>query len=313
MNKKIKVRKLVNDIKLKVMAGENGLDNVITIHELTRPGVELVGFFDFFEPLRVVLCGSKEITFFNSRLSDEEKEQRLDALFKKNPPAFVFSKHVVVPDIFIEKGNQYNIPILKSDELRTTALSSKIYGYLQERLAERQSVHGVLIDIYGMGTLIIGKSGIGKSEVALELIKRGHQLISDDRVDIFEKEVGTIIGQAPEVLQKYMEIRGIGVVDIVEMFGASAFSESNQIDLVVELKRWDEESNYDRLGSASLSCKFFDTDVPKVVIPVSPGRSMATLVESAAMNEKLKLMGFNAFENFRKSVNDLIKKNEEEL
>lgn len=313
MYNKIKVNKIVEDIKLKIMAGEGGLGNEVMIHELTRPGVELVGFFDFFEPLRIVLCGSKEITFFNSRLSEAEKEQRLDALFKKNPPAFVFSKHVIVPEMFIKKGNEYNIPILKSDDLRTTALSSKLYGYLQERLAERQSTHGVLINLYGMGTLVIGKSGIGKSEVALELIKRGHQLISDDRVDIFEKEVGCIIGQAPEILQKYMEIRGIGVVDIVEMFGSAAFCESSQIDLVVELKRWDEENNYDRLGTAKLTQKFFDTEVPKVVIPVSPGRSLATLVESAALNEKLKLMGFNAFENFKNSMHELIKKNQEEM
>lgn len=309
---KLKIKKICEDNKLVVLAGNDGLDRLVVIHELSRPGVELVGFFDFFEPLRIVLCGSKEITFFNTRLNNEEQIECVDRLFKKNPPAFVFSKHVDVPQIFIDKGNEYNIPVLKSENLRTTALSSKLYRYLQERLAERTSIHGVLMNLNGMGTLITGKSGIGKSEVALELLHRGHQLISDDRVEIFEREVGVIEGSAPKILEKYMEIRGIGVVDVVEMFGASAYRENTQIDLVVELEKWEDGKGYDRLGLTNQTIKYFNTEIPKVVIPVSPGRNIATLVESAAMNEKLKGMGICAAKEFTESVSKLISQGEDD-
>ncbi|MDD4204314.1 MAG: HPr(Ser) kinase/phosphatase, partial [Acholeplasmataceae bacterium] len=261
-------------------------------------------------PERVILIGSKEASFLNL-LDASLQEKRLTEIFKLNPPALIFSTNVEIKDIFIKLGNKYHVPILKS-KLRTTALNSKLYSYLQENLAKRQTVHGVLMDINGMGTLIIGKSGIGKSETALELIKRGHMLISDDRVDIFQKDVGTLIGEAPKILERYLEVRGIGIIDVVSMFGIGSYRESKKVRLVVELEKWEEKKNYDRLGLNTKTTKYFDTEIPIVTIPVLPGRNVALLVESAAMNEKLKYLGYHAAFNLTREVMRNIKDNEQE-
>lgn len=305
MGVKIKIKRIMDDNDLVCLAGEKGLERECELSQITRPGVELAGFFDFYEPLRIILMGSKETTFFK-QLPKDSQEERIEKLFSYNPPAFVFSSLVDVPECFINLGNKYNISILKHNELRTTPLSSKLYGYLQEKLAPRLSIHGVLLDINGMGTLITGKSGIGKSEIALELVKRGHQLISDDRVEIFQKDVGILIGTAPKILERYMEIRGIGVVDVVHMFGAGAYRDTKKIRLVVELEQWEEGKFYDRIGLENMKVKFFDTEVSKIILPVSPGRNVATLVEAAAMNEKLKFMGVNSAVEFSDAVKKMI-------
>lgn len=286
-----------------IVAGEKGLTNCIEDDMINRPGMELAGFWDFFEQTRLILLGSKECSFLNT-LDKKTALERFEMLFKKNPPAFLFSRNVDVPNFVIELGDKYNIPVFRS-ELTTTALSSKVYSYLQEILTIKKSVHGVLVDINGMGTLIIGKSGIGKSETALELIKRGHQLVADDRIEMFEKEVGVLIGSSPKVQQGFMEIRGIGIVNYIQMFGAQSFRDKKRIRLVVELEKWDGNKVYDRLGIDTLKSKFFNTEVTKVVIPVLPGRNVALLVESAAANEKLKYMGYNGADEFINKINSL--------
>ncbi|MFI3329334.1 MAG: HPr(Ser) kinase/phosphatase [bacterium] len=288
-----------------ILAGEKGLDNVIEEDMLCRPGMEFAGFYDYYEHKRIILVGSKESSYLNS-LDKNVARERVEYLFKQSPPAFLFSKNVEVSDYIIKLGNKYNIPVFKSD-LRTTPLSSKLYSYLQELLATRISVHGVLVDINGMGTLITGKSGIGKSETALELIKRGHQLVSDDRIELFEKEVGVVIGSAPKVQEGFMEIRGIGIVNYIQMFGVQGFRDSKKIRLVVELEKWDETKVYDRLGIDTATQKFFETEIPKVVIPVLPGRNVALLVESAAANMKLKYMGYDGANEFIERINHLTK------
>ncbi|MCR5786345.1 MAG: HPr(Ser) kinase/phosphatase [Acholeplasmatales bacterium] len=304
------VNKLVKDLNLTVLAGENGLNRKITDDNVTRPGLELAGFFDFFEPKRILLMGSKEASFL-SHVELEISRDRIRRIFKTNPPCLICSLNVQVPGYLIELGNELGTPILKSN-LRTTAISSKLYNYLQLKLAPIQTVHGVLMDINGMGTLIMGKSGIGKSETAMELIKRGHQLISDDRVDVIEKEPGYLIGRAPKVLEHYIELRGIGIVDVVNLYGAGAFRESKKIRLVVEFETWEEGKYYDRLGIESQTMRFFNTDVHKVVIPVLPGRNLALLVESAALNEKMKYFGINSALNFTQAINKMAEAGERE-
>lgn len=305
----IKVIHLVKDNQLSILAGKQGLENYIYEDMISRPGIELAGFMDFFDAKRVILIGSKENSFSNL-FSLALQEERIRDIFSHRPPAVIFSVNVEVSPLYIRLGDEYGIPILKSN-LRTTALNSKLYSYLQEKLTERQTVHGVLMDIGGLGTLIIGKSGIGKSETALELIKRGHILISDDRVDVYQKDVGILIGQAPKILERYLEIRGIGIVDVVSMFGVGAYRETKKIRLVVELEKWEENKYYDRLGLDLETTKFFDTEIPKVTIPVLPGRNVATLVESAAMNEKLKYMGYHAAFNLTREITRHMKKQEE--
>jgi HPr kinase/phosphorylase len=297
---KLKVKHLMKDLGLSIIAGKIGLENEIKAEMLSRPGVELAGFLDFFDKERLILIGSKEDHFMNLLPVDVQRT-RIENIMMQKPPAIIFSVNVEIEDLFIELGDKYGVAIVKSDT-RTTALSSVLYAYLHSKLAPRTSVHGVLVDIDGMGTLIIGKSGIGKSETALELIKRGHILVSDDRVDIFEAAHGVLVGSAPKILEKYIEVRGIGIVDVVSMFGAGAYRETKKIRLVVELEHWEQGKFYDRLGIETQTVKFFDTEIAKITIPVLPGRNVATLVESAAMNQKLKFLGYNAAKELTDAV-----------
>jgi HPr kinase/phosphorylase len=286
------VKHIIRDLDLQLLNDPTCMNREIKSEMLSRPGVELAGFLDFFDADRLILIGSKEAHFLD-KLPLDIRRQRVEDLFEKQPPGVLFSVNVDIEDFFIELGNKYQVAILKS-ESRTTPVSGSLYQYLHSKLAPRTSMHGVLLDIHGLGTLITGKSGIGKSETALELIKRGHILISDDRVDIFEAAPGVLIGSAPKILEKYIEVRGIGIVDVVQMFGAGAYRENKKIRLVVELEHWKKGKQYDRLGINTETIKIFNTEIAKITIPVLPGRNVATLVESAAMNQKLKYLGYNA-------------------
>ena len=297
----VSVNKFAKDNGLELIAGKEGIDAKITSDQVSRPGLEFAGFFHYFENTRICLIGSKDASFLESEPKDVI-EKNVEKIFSLNPPCLVFSINVKINQIFIDMAEKYHIAVFRS-RLRTTQTSSKLFSYLQDKLSERLSVHGTLLDINGMGTLIIGKSGIGKSETALDLIKRGHQLIADDLVEILEKEPGNLVGESPEILKRYMEIRGIGIVDVVKMFGAGAYRSKKAIKLVVELQKWDESKYYDRLGLDSEKVKYFNTEIAKVTIPVLAGRSVSLLVESAAMNEKLKLMGYNSALEFVNKVN----------
>lgn len=292
MNKKVSVRELIEDIGLEILAGNEGLKNLISDDEVTLPGLEFAGFLQYFDATRIILIGSKEATYLKE-LGEELAFKRVEEIMKFNPPAILFSRNVLVPKYFIELGNKYNTPILKS-ELQTTPLHGKIFGYLRSQIAQKMSVHGVLLDINGMGTLLIGKSGIGKSETALELVQRGHQLVADDRVEIYEKEPGILIGSAPDTIAQYIEVRGVGIINIMQMFGAGAYRENKKIRLVIELEAWDQSKVYDRLGDSNQTEQYFHTELPKITIPIRPGKNNAVLVEAAAMKMKLKYLGFDA-------------------
>ena len=291
MERKVTIKELVNALEFKILAGEKGLENIINEVEIRFPWLEFAGILNYFESTKINLVSSKEATYLKE-IGEELSKERVEIFFQQKPSGVVFSRNVIVPEYFIELGNQYNVPILKS-ELRTTSLNSKMFGYLCSKLSPKQSVHGVLLDINGMGTLIVGKSGIGKSETALELVKRGHQLIADDRVEIYEKEVGVLIGEAPEVIAQYLEVRGVGIVNVMHMFGAGAYRENKKIRLVIELEQWDQNKVYDRLGLNPETITYFNTELPKIVIPILPGRNNAVLVEAAAMNQKLKYLGLD--------------------
>ena len=302
-DKGVLVKNIIADNNLSVIYGDTGLDRVVLEDMICRPGMELSGYLDFYEPQRIVLLGTKETTFLKT-LDLKTQKERVNNIFNLEPPLFVISKNVVLPDYFIELAKKYKIAIVKSD-LSTTATSSKLYTYLQETLAARISLHATFLDIHGLGTLIMGHSGIGKSETALDLIKRGHQLISDDLVEIFEKEPGNLIGTAPDILKRYMEIRGIGIVDVVHMFGAAAYRPKKNVKLVIELEAWDKDKYYDRLGLKQEKIKFFDTEITKMIIPVLPGRNVALLVESAVLNEKLRIYNnYNDAKTFVEAVNN---------
>lgn len=298
---KVTINDLIKFADLEVLAGANSLDKLVTDDEITNPGVEFSGYFDYFYKARIALIGSKEANFLYS-LGEEDGKKRAQEFMRHEPCAVVFSKNVNIAPYFIELGNKYNIPVLRS-ELRTTPLTSKLYSFLKEKLAERLGVHGVLVDINGMGTLITGKSGIGKSETALELIRRGHQLIADDLVEIYEREVGTLVGTSPEMIKGFMEVRGVGVINIIQTFGVEAFRDDKTIRLVINLEEWDNNTQYDRLGLENEVQKYFNTELPKLTIPVKTGRNMAVVIESAAMNEKLKFLGYNSAIELTNKVN----------
>ncbi|AIO18349.1 HPr kinase/phosphorylase [Candidatus Izimaplasma bacterium HR1] len=300
------VKQVVEDYNIKLVSGEGGLSNKVLKAQVSRPGLELAGLFDFYEFDRVQVLGSKEVAFFGW-LNKEDQEIRVDMLFKKSPPCFIFSRNAQIPEIFVRKGNEYNIPILKCQK-KTSSLLSSLYQYLSSKIAERKSLHGTLVDVSGVGVLIRGKSGLGKSEVALELVRRGHQLVADDRVDVYQREIGVVVGEAPPILRKYLEIRGIGIVNVVKLFGAKAFKENKKIMLVVDLEQWDETSSYDRLGLENHTIKFFDTDVAHIVMPISEGRNTASLVEVAAVNARLKYMGENAALEFTTALDEELKR-----
>lgn len=304
----LKVKQVVEDYKLNLVSGESGLDTEVTKTQVSRPGIELAGLFDFYEYERIQVFGSKEVAFFGW-LNESDQEIRVDMLFQKRPPMFVFSKNTEIPEVFIRKGNDYGIPIAKSNK-KTSALVSSLYQYLNSKISERISLHGTLVDISGVGVLIRGKSGLGKSEVALELVRRGHQLVADDRVDIYQRELGIVVGESPDILKKYLEIRGIGIVNIVKLFGAKAFKENKKIMLVVDLEQWDNSSNYDRLGLEQETMRFFDTDVHHIKIPISEGRNVASLVEVAAVNARIKYLGENSALEFTNALSEeLLRKN----
>lgn len=304
------VQEVINDHKLKLISGEAGVGSEVLHSQVSRPGMELAGLFDFYDFDRVQVLGSKEVTFF-WWLSESDQEIRVNMLFEKRPPMFIFTRNTEVPEVFIRKGNEYGIPVVKS-RTKTSALLSRLFVYLNSKLAPRLSVHGTLVDISGVGVLIRGKSGLGKSEVALELVRRGHQLVADDRVDMYQREPGIVVGESPEILRKYLEIRGIGVVDVVKLFGAKAFKENKKIMLVIDLEPWNSKNSYDRLGLDNKTLKFFDTEISHVTLPVSEGRNVASIVEVAAVNARLKYMGVNSAQEFADSINNNLLRTEKD-
>jgi HPr kinase/phosphorylase len=309
VSQKLTISQIVANMKLEVLAGALGLNREVTSPNLTKPGLELAGLFDYYEYNRIQIIGSKEETFFNT-LSPDIQLDRVQKLFAQEPPAFIFSKNVDVPELFLQFGNKYKIPVLKST-YQTTSLFGELFNVLQAKLAERTTIHGVLMDINGVGTIITGSSGIGKSEVALELIRRGYMLVADDTIEIYQREKNVLIGEAPDVLKKYLEIRGIGIVNVVYMFGVSAYRETKRISLIVNLNVWDDNKQYDRLGLQAEKQTIFDTDVVSMSLPITEARNTATLVEAAAFDFKAKQMGYHSAEDFSGSLKRKIKANSE--
>ncbi|MDD3123252.1 MAG: HPr(Ser) kinase/phosphatase [Candidatus Izemoplasmatales bacterium] len=300
MSIKLTVEKVITALKLEIVAGELGINREVQNPSLSKPGLELAGLFDFYEFDRIQIIGSKEGTFFHW-LSVLDQQIRVKMLFEKQPPAFIFSKNVDIPPIFIQYGNEYNIPVLKS-QYKTTSLFSELFAFLQSCLAEKTSMHGVLMDINGVGVLITGKSGIGKSEVALELVRRGYMLVADDIVEIYQKEKGILIGEAPDLLKKHLEIRGIGIVNIVYLYGVKSYRENKRISLLVQLEKWDDVKQFDRLGLMEEKQLIVDTEVTVVSIPITEARNTATLVEAAAIDYKAKALGYHSAKEFNENL-----------
>lgn len=308
MTETVKVRELVEALKLEIVSGgEEALNRDITTADISRPGLELTGYFNYYSHNRLQLFGSKEVTF-SHRMMPEERLMVLRRLCADDTPAFVISRGMQVSDEMIQASEENKIAVLRS-KVSTSRLLGQISSYLDGRLALRTNVHGVLVDVYGLGVLIQGDSGIGKSETALELIKRGHRLIADDRVDIYKQDELTLIGEPPKILEHLIEIRGIGIIDVMNLFGASAVRGSMQVQLAVYLEAWAKDKKYDRLGSSDDAVTLGEVDIPQIKIPVKTGRNVAIIIEVAAMNFRAKTMGYDATQAFEDRLSQLIEEN----
>lgn len=308
----VTVRELIDTMPyIDFVSGEDFTDRKIEVIDLSRPAIELTGYFDFYPKERIQLFGATEISFIE-RLTPEERVDIFERMCQPETPAFLIARGQKVPEELIETATASEIPVLISNRA-TTRLSANLMNYLEERLSERIDQHGVFMDIYGMGVLIIGDSGIGKSETGLELVQRGHRLIADDRVQLYMMEESRIIGEAPYILRNMIEIRGLGVIDIMNMFGVGSVREQQELELVINLKHWDKEDSYDRLGNNVENKRFFNVDIPMISIPVKVGRNLATIVEVAAMNMRAKDMGYDATETFETRLTELIESNTKDL
>lgn len=308
MTETVKIRQLVEKLSLEIVFGsEESLDRIITTGDISRPGLELTGYFNYYSHDRLQLFGNKEIAFAE-RMIPEERLLVLRRMCSEDTPGFIISRGLEIPDEMIQAAKENNLAVLRSP-ISTSRLLGELSSFLDGELASRTSVHGVLVDVYGLGVLIQGDSGIGKSETALELIKRGHRLIADDRVDVHQQDELTLVGEPPKILQHLIEIRGIGIIDVMNLFGASAVRGSMQVQLVVYLEAWAKDKQYDRLGSNDAVVEIGNVDVPQIRIPVKTGRNVAIIIEVAAMNFRAKTMGYDATKEFENRLTNLIEEN----
>ncbi len=296
---KVDVSTLVNDFHLEtIYMPENPAP--ITSAELNRPGLQIVGFFEYFNPTRIQIFGMTETTYMQG-MTGMARESSLRAIFEQNIPAIIVTHGCNVFPEMLELAKEYNTTVLRTQSL-TSVFTSALIAYLNTKLAPRITRHGVLVEVYGEGIFIMGESGVGKSETAVELMKRGHRLVADDAVEIRRVSAISLVGAAPEIIRHFIEIRGIGVVDVERIFGAGAVKDSEKIDMVIHLEAWQKGKQYDRLGLVDEYTNILGLDIPSLTIPVRPGRNLAIIVEVAAMNNRQKKMGYNAAEELNRRI-----------
>ncbi|MDF2037578.1 HPr(Ser) kinase/phosphatase [Cytobacillus oceanisediminis] len=301
---KVRTKDIIEKFGLELIAGEEGINRPITTSDISRPGLEMAGYFDYYPAERIQLIGKTELSFVE-KLNNSEREIRLERLCTDITPGIIVTRGLDIPDELIEAAERESVPLLRSKQ-KTTRFSSLLTNFLESKLAPTTAVHGVLVDIYGVGVLITGKSGVGKSETALELVKRGHRLVADDCVEIRQEDEDYLVGNSPELIEHLLEIRGLGIINVMTLFGAGAVRSYKKISVVMNLELWDPKKQYDRLGLDEEKMKIIDTEVTKLTIPVRPGRNLAVIIEVAAMNFRLKRMGMNAAEQFTSRLSDVI-------
>ena len=299
----VSIQKFVEHLDLTPLSCEDRLsEKMITQSDINRPALQLAGFFDYFDHHRVQIIGQVEFTFMEKQGLEKSMEM-MEKIMSYKVPCIVFCRDIPVEKEFIELSEKFGVPIL-STKAETSAFSAEVTRWLRVELAPCISVHGVLVDIFGEGVLITGESGIGKSEVALELIHRGHRLVSDDVVEIRKVSDETLLGSAPDITRHFIELRGIGIIDAKTLFGVESVKNTQPIDLVIQLEEWDKEQEYDRMGLEENYIEYLGNKVPCHKIPIRPGRNGAIICESAAVNFRQKKMGYNAAEELQKRVTE---------
>ncbi|GAQ24465.1 HPr(Ser) kinase/phosphatase [Tepidanaerobacter syntrophicus] len=306
---KINLKNIIEKLKLDIIVNTTKMPD-ITVADLNRPGLELTGYFDYFAYDRVQILGRTEISYLEG-LPEDVRKSRLEKFFSYDIPCVIITRSLVPPPELITIAEKSNKPVLGT-RTATTLFMSRLTDFLESELAPRTTMHGVLVDIYGIGILIIGESGIGKSETAVELIKRGHRLVADDAVEIKQSTEGVLIGTAPKLIRHFLEVRGLGVIDVRTIFGAGSIRNDIKIEMVIELVEWEKYQEGDRLGLEEEKTKILDSYITKKTIPIRPGRNLAAILEVAAMDFRLKALGYNAALEFSKRLIEEISKNKQE-
>ena len=289
----VKITDLIEKMDLKNLTPDIDLtDRHITVPEVNRPALQLTGYFDHFDSVRVQIIGVVENNYLET-LDKEQKKQIYTQLLSYEIPCLVYTTSIEPDEELLRQANETGIPVFRTDK-KTSPFQAEVIRWLNVQLAPCISIHGVLVDVYGVGVLIRGESGIGKSEVALELIKRGHRLVTDDAVEIRKVSDDTLVGSAPVITKHLIELRGIGIVDVKSLFGVQSVRETQNIDLVITMEEWDKNKEYDRLGLEEEYTEFLGNKVQCHTIPIRPGRNLAVIVESTAINHRQKEMGYNA-------------------
>ncbi len=300
----VRTQDLLELFNLTLVGGEAGVHREINSSDISRPGFEMTGYFEYYKEERIQIIGKTEMAYFLS-LSEEEQLDRAKRLCTDITPGIIITNWMDVPQVLLDEGNRAAVPIIRSPRT-TTRVIVRITNFLGSKFAPSTAVHGVLVDIYGVGVLIMGQSGVGKSETALELVKRGHRLVADDSVEIKQEDYDTLIGTSPPLIEHLLEIRGLGILNIMTLFGAGSVKNYKRISYVVQLELWDDEKQYERLGIEEHTMKIMDVTLPKATIPVRPGRNLAVIIEVAAMNFRLKRMGVNAAADFSRQLTTIM-------
>ena len=304
----VSLNKMIEKLELKNLTPEVSTEGIeISSPDINRPALQLAGYFEHFACERVQIIGYVEYTYLKSQ-NREEKLKNYERFMSSKIPCVIYASRTDPDEDMYEMARKYNKPLLFSNRM-TSPLMAEVIRWLNVELAPCISIHGVLVDVYGEGILIMGESGIGKSEAALELIKRGHRLITDDVVEIHKVSDDTLVGTSPEITRHFIELRGIGIIDVKTLYGVESVKETQNIDLVIKLEEWDKEKEYDRLGLNEEYTEFLGNKVVCHSIPIRPGRNLAIIVESAAVNHRQKKMGYNAAQELYRRVQESINRN----
>jgi len=289
----VSIKDFIVDMELELLYDAEKTELEILTSNVNRPGLQLAGFFDYFATDRIQVLGKVEMTYLTDYLSAGQRRDILEKFFAYPLPCVIISRNMDIPEELMEIARKHKCPVFRSN-LVTTKLMHSAFIYLDMLLAPKVTRHGVLLDINGVGLFLTGESGIGKSETALELVKRGHRLVADDAVEICRVARNQLMGQAPDAVRHFMEIRGIGIIDVRQMYGVGSVMNRKSLDMVIEMEAWDSSKEYDRLGISDDWCTILGVKLPKITIPVRPGRNLAIIMEVAARNYRLKRMGYNA-------------------
>ena len=297
----VSLEKILNELSLETLyLPKDASEIMINSTEINRPGIQLAGFYGYFDNKRIQIIGKTEEGYLEE-LNEDEQKARYATFLSQKPPAIIIARNLSIPDFVIELAKKYEVPVLRSKD-STSGVSAALIAFLNLQLAPRITRHGVLVEVYGEGILLLGESGVGKSETAIELVKRGHRLIADDAVEIRKVSSKSLVGSAPDNIRHFIELRGIGIINASRIFGVGSVKLTEKIDMVINLEPWDVNKVYDRMGLEEKTAEILGITVPSVTIPVKPGRNLAVIIEVASMNNRQKKLGYNAAEDLLKRL-----------